>query len=564
MKLKVLTVALVLSLLPESARAALHCQPKVSTCGTPEMVPPDKPMEGLGDLTHPVSTTNPLAQKFFDQGLTLHYAFNNEQAILSFRKAAELDPSLAMAHWGIALAASTNINVPIDSPCAMMAREHIGLAQTIAKEKGASKSEQKLIDALAALYSEPEVQDEYQRMVNYSLEMEEVYKLYPGDADVATLYADSLMNLQPWKLWVGCEPVLGTATIRQVLEKVLKADTTRAHLGANHFYIHTMEGSCTPELANPSARLLREAKLFAAGHLMHMPSHIAIRTGDYFQATLDNEGAVKADKEMYGKACDDGDPKKCLPLYVGHYLEPHTEKYVKNEPGLEHFLVTRILTLARFSKWQEVLDVPPPNEKLELKMAQAVWRWARTVALAVTDAGAEKIAAERKLYQDAARQVPPDLSWGNNKATAYFPLMNYLLSGHLAEHGGNRAGAIELFKLAVNEEDQLIYDEPNPWLLTVRETLGGAYLRNSQFPEAERVFKDDLKPQKNPGNGRSLFGLWKSLEGQCSQGPVQPVKAKAVGLKPRGKCQPDKVKKAEKDFRKAWQYADVELTIEGL
>jgi len=593
MKHKALMAAFVLSALPAPAWAQ-HCQPKVkkdvSTCGNPEMALPDKPLEGLGDLTHPVSTSNKLAQKFFDQGLTLHYAFNNEQAVLFFKKAAELDPSLAMADWGVALAATTNINVDSDDECVKLGTSHLQLAMEKARGEGTSQSDRDIVMALAARYPSSEARDDNQRAVNYSLAMAQLFKKYPGDADVATLYADSLMNLQPWRLWERCEPLLRTPDILQALESVLKpTSSTRNHLGANHFYIHTLEGSCRPEQAERSAQVLRDAKLFSAGHLVHMPSHIAMRTGRYELAARDNEAAVQADKKAYGEACDRHDSKKCMPLYVGHYLghnlffelaanqqlgrlekslqiskdlEQRTKDYVDNEPGLEHFLVSRLLTLARFRQWKAVLEVPQPEARFT--MAQAVWRWGRTMALAATRAEPEKLAAERELYRRASAEVLPALSWGNNKATAFIPLLNYLLSGQEAESSGNPAGAIELYRLAVNEEDHLIYDEPNPWPLTARESLGGAYLRNGQFQEAQRVFEEDLKPRNNPGSGRSLFGRWKSLEGQCAPVPARGAKSQTPPVPKSGRCQQSEVKKAESAFNAAWKHADVPLTIDQL
>jgi tetratricopeptide (TPR) repeat protein len=322
-----------------------------------------------------------------------------------------------------------------------------------------------------------------------------------------------------------------------------------------------------------------------------MPSHIAMRVGDYMQAAKDNEQAVNADKKVYAPACDHQDKQHCLPLYVGHYLghnlffwlaanqqlgrlenskriadelEQLTKEYVKGERGLEHYLSASVLALARFRQWKQVLEVPAPAE--DLKMARAVWLWSRTMALGATEATQQELTAEYKKYHQAASAVPADLSWGNNKATAFFPLMDYLLSGHLAEHRGDRTEAITLFKLALNEQNRLIYDEPNPWSLNVRETLGGAYLRKKDFAMAQQVFKEDLDPQYNPGNGRSLFGLWKSLEGPCSQGQVRSAKAEFPKTAPADSCDPAKVQEAQAEFQKAWQFADkdVKLTIEEL
>jgi hypothetical protein len=596
MNLRALMAGLALLACPVSAWAQ-HCHPEVregvSTCGNKNMVLPDKLMQGLGELTHPVSTRSQDAQKFFDQGLTLHYAFNNEQAILFFRKAAQLDSSLAMAYWGIALAASTNINVTIDSECERLALEAIKEAEEKAQLAGTSEKDTALIKALRKRYPQGKgPQDDLQLSVDYALAMADVYEKYKDDPDVATLYADALMNLQPWRLWEEGKPVLGTEKLVKVLNDALSNPKTKNHLGANHFYIHAVEASCEPEKAERSAELLRKANLFSAGHLVHMPSHIAMRTGNFKQAADDNHKAVEDDLKVYGAACDKHDETKCLPLYVGHYLnhnlyfelaanqqlgrlakslqlaketEKRTRDYVDDEPGLEHYMVSEIMALARFRKWDEVLEVLSPEPKL--LMAQTVWQWARAMAYATTPRNLPKVPAQRQFYLDAFAKVPSTLSWGNNKAIAYQPLMNYLLAAQVAEHSGERAAAIELLKLAVKEEDNLIYDEPNAWPLTVRETLGGAYLRAGQFSEAEKVFREDLAPCHNPQNPRSLFGLWKSLEGQCGLGGAPGAKGSAQSASTKNSCQSDKVKEAESRYREAWKLADEEfkeLKVEDL
>jgi tetratricopeptide (TPR) repeat protein len=586
MNLRALMAVLPLLAWPVSAWAQ-HCHPElrkgVSTCGNKNMALPDKPMEGLGELTHPVSPKNKLAQKFFDQGLTLHYAFNNEQAILFFKKAAQLDPDLAMADWGIALAASTNINVTTDSECERMGMDAITTAQKKMKREGTSNSDRALIQALSTRYPQKEgQQDDLQLSAAYALAMAKVYKDYRDDPDVATLYADALMNLQPWRLWEEGKPVLGTEKIVKVLNDVLKRPKTQKHLGANHFYIHAVEASCTPGDAEESAQRLREAKLFSAGHLVHMPSHIAMRTGNFKLAAADNHQAVEEDLKAYGAACDNQDPAKCLPLYVGHYLnhnlyfelaanqqlgrldeslalakltEQRTRQYVDDEPGLEHYMVSEIMTLARFRKWNTVLEVLSPEPKL--LMAQTVWQWARAMAYAATPGNPPKVAAQRRFYLDAFDKVPSTLNWGNNKAIAYRPVMDYLLAAQVAEHSApvDRDAAIELLKLAVKAEDNLIYDEPNAWPLTTRETLGGAYLRAGNFLDAEKVFKEDLSPCHNPENPRSLFGLWKSLEGQLNPQKENPQKEKEM-------------QDAKRRFEKAWPRDDkspvVELKVEDL
>ncbi len=252
---------------------------------------------GLGDINHPVTTNNPEAQKFFNQGLSYIYAFNHEEAVRSFKQAAALDPQLAMAYWGIALALGSNYNVPADGPALLEAYNN--LQKAIALAPKASEQDRAYVNALSKRYSSDLQVDKHQLEVNYKNAMGEVAKNYPDDLDAATLYAESMMNLHPWKLWsLDGKPAEDTLEIVATLESVLRRNPY--HSGANHYYIHAVEASTNAERALPSAARLGQIAP-KAGHLVHMPSHVYIRTGDYNQAAKANVDAIAVDREYITK-----------------------------------------------------------------------------------------------------------------------------------------------------------------------------------------------------------------------------------------------------------------------
>ena len=259
--------------------------------------PPAIHMPGMGTHHHPVSTTNPEAQKFFDQGLRFVFAFNHEEAIRSFKRAAELDPKLAMAHWGIGLALGPNINLDVDPEREKAAYEAAQKAQSL--KAHASEHERAYLDALVTRYSIEPNADLKKLAVDYKNAMAEVVKRYPDDLDAATLYAESAMNLRPWKFWTADgKPAEGTEEIVATLESVLRRDPN--HIGAIHYYIHAVEASNTPERALAYAPQL-PTLVPGAGHLVHMPAHIYARTGDHEAAALSNKYAARVD-EAYMKA----------------------------------------------------------------------------------------------------------------------------------------------------------------------------------------------------------------------------------------------------------------------
>src|SRR6266849_1404026 len=249
-------------------------------------------MSGLGNWRQPVSTKNAQAQAFFDQGLRLIYAFNHDEAARSFRHAAELDPKLAMAYWGVAEAVGPNYNDPASDERFVQAHTAIEKASSLAE--GASASDRAYIAALAKRFPGDANADRRAALEDYRDAMREVAKQYPDDLDAATLFAEAGMNLHPWGLWhADGTPEEGTEEIVATLESVIRRDPN--HLGAIHYYIHAVEGSNSPERALAGANRLAQMAP-AAGHIVHMPAHIYIRTGDYESAVKTNQEAAAADQ----------------------------------------------------------------------------------------------------------------------------------------------------------------------------------------------------------------------------------------------------------------------------
>ena len=516
---------------------------------------PVKPLTGLGTHHHKISTTSAEAQRLFDQGLVLVYGFNHGQAIRLFQRAAELDPRAPMPLWGIALAHGPNINdFEMDRERAKTADEYARKA--LALTSAANPRERAYVEALSKRYSSDPNADLKKLQVDYKDAMAAVAKAYPADLDAQVLYAESLMDLRPWQLWTrDGKPSDVTGEVVRVLESVLKRNPL--HPGANHYYIHTMEGSTEPGKALAAAKRL-ETLVPAAGHLVHMPAHIYARTGNFVASANSNAAAAGVDERFMQRT---GTRGGMYPLmYYNHNV--HFESYaaamagqfarakrtankltanvapvIADMPMLEGFVPQQYYVLLRFSKWDEVLALPAPSASLQL--TTVMWRYARGVAHAAKTnvAGAR---TEQQAFADLAGKIPAETPVGVlNTAGQMFAVARAVLEGRIAAAGGDKARAIEQYRIAVAAEDLLAYDEPPTWYYPVRETLGAALLAAGQAAEAEQVFREDLK--YNPRNGRSLFGVWKALE-------AQGKKTEAA--------------RAAAEFRRVWSVADVTLRLE--
>lgn len=509
---------------------------------------------GLGDVNHPVTTTNAEAQRFFNQGLAYIYAFNHEEGVRSFKRAAELDTNLAMAYWGAALALGSNYNLQADAP--QLKEAYSNLQKALALAPKAAAHERAYIEALAKRYSSDPQTDRQKLALDYKKAMSELVRRFPDDLDAATLYAESMMNLRPWQLWsADGKPAEGTLEIIGVLEGVLRRNPN--HTGANHYYIHAIEASPNAERGLASA--LRLEKLAPkAGHLVHMPSHIYIRTGDYDRAAKSNADAIVADREYIEKSGAGGVYPMMYYNHNIHFLaaanamkgryadaikaarelEANVTPHLKMMPMLEMFAPYTYVTLVRFGKWDEILKIEKPDEAL--KITNAFRHFARGIAFAGTNK-IQDAENELKSFQAVAGSVPADAPFGNSGAAAVLKVADQMLAGKITLVRGDRRAAIEILRKAVEAEDATGYNEPPDWDLPARELLGGAFLLLGENLEAERAFRDEIA--KHPRNGRALFGLVESLRRQNKTISAQMV---------------------EREFAQSWADADTKLRVEDL
>jgi tetratricopeptide (TPR) repeat protein len=509
---------------------------------------------GLGDVNHPVSTTNAEAQKFFNQGLAYIYAFNHEEAVRSFKRATELDPQLAMGYWGMALALGSNYNVPADGPALVTAYTNLQKAIELAPK--ASEQDRAYINALSKRYSSDLRVDQQKLAVDYKNAMSELSKRYPDDLDAATLYAESMMNLHPWKLWtLDGKPGENTLEIVSVLEGVLRRNPN--HTGANHYYIHAVEASTSADRGLPSAERLGKIAP-KAGHLVHMPSHIYIRTGDYSKATQANVDAIAVDREYMTRTGAQG---LYTLMYYNHNIHflasasAHKGRYadsikaareleasvapnLKAMPMLEAFRPYPIVSLVRFGRWDDILKEPQPDEAL--KMTTAFWHFARGSAY-VASSQLDNAGSQLNALQALAKTVPADMPWGNNMAADVLKIADLTLAGKIAFARGDKLAAFDLLNKAAAAEDATYYNEPADWDLPVREVLGALLLGSGDAAGAEKVFREELR--HHHGNGRALFGLAESLKKQGKGTEAQKV---------------------TREFQTAWKDGDVRLTINDL
>jgi tetratricopeptide (TPR) repeat protein len=517
---------------------------------------PDLSLTAVGRQHHPIATTGREAQDYFDQGMTFIFGFNHEEAASAFQAAAELDPASPMPLWGIALAVGPNYNMDVDTEREKLAYETIQKARRLAEN--APQIEKDYVAALAVRYSGEAKPDYKQLSRAYAEAMRELSEKYPDDLDAATLYAESLMNLRPWRLWShDGKPAEGTEEIVRVLESVLARDPN--HAGANHYYIHAVEASPNPQRALPSASRL-ETLVPQAGHLVHMPAHIYIRTGNYAAAAKCNEISAERDRVYAQKAEKKGSFYDLLyhshnehfraaaASMEGRYAEAKDAAdalaarllpHAKMMTMLDGFILTPLWVDARFGKWDAILHRPEPAK--ELADTHAMWRFSRALAFAARGDTA-KAAAERDAMSAETSALSPEAPFGMlNKAKDVFGVALQVVDARTAAARGKSDEAIAHWRKAVDAQDALNYDEPPDWYYPVRESLGAALLAAGRAPQAEKVFREDL--QRNPRNPRSLFGLAESLKAQKKDADAAWV---------------------QREFEAGWKNADTALRIADL
>jgi tetratricopeptide (TPR) repeat protein len=520
----------------------------LSACSTaPEAVPPFRtPLyTNLGSHHHPITTAFPEAQLYFDQGLTLSYAFNHAEAIRAFRQAAAIDPACAMCYWGVAYAYGPNINAPITEDAAREAWQAIEQARKQAA--GASDRERAYITALGRRYAPDPAAERAPLDQRYALAMGEVRRRFPDDLDAATLYAQSLMDTSPWNYWEkDGTPRAFTAQVLEALESVLARKPD--HVGALHLYIHAVEASDNPGRAEAYADTLA-ALVPGAGHLVHMPAHVYLRVGRYADATAANERAVKADEAylagdvapgnvMYEmgyyphnihfiatSAAMEGRRARALEAAMTTHEKSHPDMWRDPAMGgmMQHFGLTPIYTMVRFAMWEDILAEPVPAD--DLPFMRAIFHMARGLAYASTSQVAE---AEKELAALTLLRKEPSLSntWVSsvNVASDIVAIAHEVLQGQVAARRKRAEVAARHFAQAVALESALTYMEPPDWPLPTRQLQGAALLELGRAPEAEVAFRADL--QRFPDNGWSLSGLEQSLARQGKQAEAAEMKAR--------------------------------------
>jgi tetratricopeptide (TPR) repeat protein len=524
-------------------RSAL-CGLLISGCAAPPRSgnfgePAARLYKGMGEYRREVTSASDEARKYFDQGLIWAYAFNHDEAIRSFTRATELDPNFAMAWWGIALCHGPHINNPIMPPD-RRAAAWAALQKAQSCRSHATPVEQRLIDALAARYSDSPNADRRPLDEAYAAAMRDVYSANRNDPDIGALFAESMMDLRPWDLWQpDGRPQPGTDEIVATLEHVLSISPN--HPLACHLYIHAVEASPHPERADAAAERLR-ASVPSAGHLVHMPAHIDVRRGRWALAASANERAIAADTR-YRKLSPRQDFYHVYMAHNHHFLSFASMMSGKRALALKaademiagvppEFIKTnaalvdpvagiRVDVLKRFGNWDDLLREPAPPESLPI--TRAMWRFARGIAQAASGR-IEEARREQAEFRSAVAKVPQDAMMMINRAHDVLAVAEPMLEGEIAYREGRIDAAIEKLREGVAREDSLRYMEPPEWIQPVRHALGAVLLSAGRPSEAEQVFRDDLK--RWPGNGWALHGLERSLKAQGKTAAAAEVHAR--------------------------------------
>jgi tetratricopeptide (TPR) repeat protein len=507
--------------------------------------------EGFGTYTRGITTGSPDAQRWFDQGIQLLYGFNHDEAIRSFRQAATLDPGCAMCWWGVSYAHGLHINNP-----EMTAEQSQGgseaAQEALRRLDDETPAEQALVRAVATRYAWPAPEDRTPLDLAYADAMQAAWAAHPDDPDVGALFAESLMNLQPWDLWTHeGEPKGRTLEIVAVLERVM--EIAPAHPGANHFYIHAVEASRSPERALPAADRLGSL-VPGSGHLVHMPSHIYIRTGQYARAADCNERAIAADEAYFALA----PPPRFYGLYFVHnhhflayaaMMEGRSEAALRAARDIEEkipedflreyitladgFMPTTLHVLIRFGRWNDILEYPEqPESRL---ISRASRHYARSVAFSALGRTGE---ARRELekFDAVTAQITDEWLVGNNRANDTLAISRRMAEAEMLYRDGKRERAFELMREAVTLEERLAYDEPPGWMQPVRHALGALLMGDGRVAEAEAVYRADL--DRHPNNGWSLLGLQQALLAQGKDAAAQAVSARLAQQWTRADVQP--------------------------
>lgn len=513
--------------------------------------------EGLGSYTMPVTTSSALAKRYFDQGVMLMYGFNHAEAERSFREAARLDPECALCWWGAAYVVGPNLNAPMEADAVPRAWGALQKARAAAAvQPAATPRERALIEALGARYAETPPEDRTALDGAYMVAMRAVAQRFPEDLDIQVLFAESLLDLRPWRWYSKTgEPEPGTEELVAILEGVLARNPD--HPGAIHYYIHGTEGSRAPERAEAFADKL-PALAPGLGHLVHMPSHTYFQIGRYHDGVRVNLEAERADNAYvtqchaqgtyplayiphnphFGWACAAMAGESAQALRLAESTVQHTNASMLRAAGmgtLQHYSVIPLWAYTRFGRWSTLLTQPAPPA--DLKYPTGVWHYARGLAYARTEradlAQAELDKLRALAADDSLEQVT---IWDINTASDLLRIAESALMGEIAATRRDWNAAIAALREGVRREDALNFNEPPDWHFPVRHMLGAVLLQAGQSAEAERIFREDL--EIHPENGWALMGLANSLEGQGKSQDARQVMER---------------------FRKAFAHADVRI-----
>lgn len=505
--------------------------------------------DNLGTLHHEITTTSELAQKYFDQGLRLVYAFNHEEAITAFTEASRLDPDAPMPYWGVALSLGPNINSAMDAKAETRAADAIHKAA--ARLVMATPRERAYVEALATRYSSKKSSSRKGRDEAYAKAMRRLASEFPDDVDAAVLFAESMMVLRPWDYWrADGRPQPGTEDIVATLGAALGRDPN--HPGACHYYIHAVEASPDPQRALACATRL-PSLMPGAGHLVHMPAHIFMRVGRYRDASERNVHAATVDREYLLHHPLEGNYATGYYAHNLHFLNASlamegrsveaaqvardllgkiSVDEIAKEPSLEWYAPTLLLTMARFGQWGELIRQPPPPK--ELRFTTGLWHYVRGLAFAATTrfGSAEgELLNLRKSLKALARVKTTE----GKLSRTLLKVAERVLVGEMAARRGEYEAGIQALREALQLEAALPYSEPPFWFQPVRHNLGAVLLLAGRPGDAESVYREDLR--LNPENGWALHGLVHSLQAQRKDAAQEEAR-----------------------LRTAWAQADIALT----
>ncbi len=490
-------------------------------------------LDGLGGFTHPVTTSDPWAQRYFDQGMVMAAGFNHAESVRAFKAAQQLDPDCAMCYWGEALATGPNINVTSKGKAIMQPAERKSAFAAIqaaqARIDGTTERERDLINAQATRFNGDENTPRDPLDIAYAEAMRELAGKYPDDDDIQAMFAEALMNTMPWNYWLDAEnPKPETQEVITALETIMARN--ERHPLALHLYIHAVEASSNPGRAEDAADALLDM-VPGSGHLVHMPSHIYWRVGRYYDASEANVRAAKVDEDYIAQCNAQGfypalyyphnihflwasasmEGRSAVAIEAGRKVAANVRlEQIEQFPTVEFFHTVPILSLVRFAKWDDILAEPQPVETLPF--SRAIWHYARGIAL-VRTGELEKAQVEIDAMQPLMDNESIWFLDGNDyPASQVLKVADLLVKGEMAQAREDYIGAIASFKEAVAVQDQLPYTEPPFWYYPTRQSLGHAMLLVEDFAGAEAVYREDLA--QYPHNGWAMFGLALSLEGQ--------------------------------------------------